>query len=69
MSGERPSSRELHATSTLASDSSEGSFAQGPVEETSARVVAAANLLFEFVCTLQVLACPRDFACHLCVAD
>ena len=37
MSGERLSSRESHATSTLASDSSDGSFAQGPVEETSAR--------------------------------
>ena len=37
MSGERPSSRESHATSTLASDSSDGSFVQGPAEETSAR--------------------------------
>ena len=37
MSVERSSSRESHATSTLASNSSEGSFVHGPAEETSAR--------------------------------
>ena len=36
MSGERLSSRESHATSTLASGSSDGFFVQGPAEETSA---------------------------------
>ena len=37
MSVERSSSRESHATSTLASNSSEGPFVPGPAEETSAR--------------------------------
>ena len=37
MSVARSSSRESHATSTLASNLSEGSFVQGPAEETSAR--------------------------------
>ena len=31
--------------------------------------VAAAILLREFVRSLQVVACPRNFACHFCVAD
>ena len=37
MSVARSSSRESHATSTLASNLSEGSFVQGPADETSAR--------------------------------